>query len=1543
MYLKTKQTKTRKMLTWLVVIAMFATMFAPVFADDQEPGNGEFKIDYEIIVDGELMANDELNGNNGNSGNGDNVSGGGQCSCNEGENCDKTALYEFELGYQYYELEIEKLYMGFAPFTINAANFEGVDMTQPGATFTFAYAQHIINTTFQMIAEAEFTPGPNNRIEITIANGLALHSATGIVQSGNIAGRPNWIFSAAALPEQFEGHIVGATWTYDTQDIHGYMPLSGTLVYYINPLTTGVAPIVRVWRDQPFWFTDSSRTFPIAGIGSNRPEAIRVDTIENNVVVDTSRLQTFTVTGLNNSSYAIWTSGGSTPSNQHRFLPGEAYAISFLIGAARLGSTWHGRYLLNEIRYELSLPKDFGLTGITIDHTDARNLLTDSDISWTLDTSDPLVDTVILYIHPTAVINQFMWINLIGTLGTTFVGGEVAALAISGQATMLDGTPQTAFHYYSRPQIIVIDPLAPVRLSHLAPAGSHINVAEVNSAAHLVPLGAFRVRNESPQDIIGHRILLEFDINDTGFIGVQAARLFGGPATDVVVTTTTGRIINNPAIIDDVAGGLLFSILDLSTGELNSGEYIKSIAYTTGTINIGDETIGNFHTFAGQRLIYYGRLLGGSAGQSYSSRITEFRPCPTNDWEQVSSHVQAVNIVTGIGSIDFGNGAATQTRIFTGGSTVPQVITSSWGFITNRSNNFGRLWSRQGFVAYVREPQCLYFVPESIHAMAHVPGSSNERDRFDVTRQFVDNTGARVFVIEMPTAILGAVRSATDPLQYPTIQIIVGQATARSTARNGTILHSEIFFIDYMGSEPDWARGGTNVYDVFGFTDNPANRFNVNAANIFNTVNASASLNAATSADRGDGNWQSYMPGIATTIIDLNTALNARYRVQISNSTEATIPGGFVAIIPIPKAGENTNVLDIQQADFGWSLFINEDIAPHIAAHLPPGHTVLYALSYDYMLERNSAGWLPWSAVASDWENIRAVRIAYTGNLPDGFEASFHFPLAVMAYAVQDLSAFQGAINRYSSIIHSTVLGIAGYRPTDPVALRLNTGLVEGFVWLDTLRANPSAVGSGNTPPSASFTPVSGVQVRAYTAGNAGNATYFLGAVSTNASGFYRFVSLDAATAVDIVMVNPGTTTNPMRFIAPAVSEANITISNVMPGAAGANYRNAILQEPFTVEFNSNGGSIVTSARIWINGLVTEPTTTRTGYTFEGWYQEAAFTNLWDFAADQVISNMTLFARWTINTYDVIFDLAGGIYSGDNTLLAQTVNHGANATALTANPTRAGYNFNGWTPTLNLTNVTEDRAFTARWQRRGGGGGGNGGTTVLDPEVPLVFIEDHIWYARGYPDGSFRPGNSITRAEISMILWRLLDSATKYEARGNNFSDVNAGWYAQAISYLASRDIVRGYPDGTFRPNASITRAELTAMMSRFWDLYENGTHSFTDVSGTHWAIMYINNAVNRGWILGYEDGTFRPDNSTTRAEAVTLLNRVLGRIPNPVTIRAHLYEYLEYHHDKHRLFTDLTNAHWAYYQIMEAATEHDFTRDNDDLEIWSEVRIPWL
>ena len=218
---------------------------------------------------------------------------------------------------------------------------------------------------------------------------------------------------------------------------------------------------------------------------------------------------------------------------------------------------------------------------------------------------------------------------------------------------------------------------------------------------------------------------------------------------------------------------------------------------------------------------------------------------------------------------------------------------------------------------------------------------------------------------------------------------------------------------------------------------------------------------------------------------------------------------------------------------------------------------------------------------------------------------------------------------------------------------------------------------------------------------------------------------------------------------------------------------------------------------------------------------------------------------------------------------------------------------------------------------------------------PALNTDDHYAYVMGYPDGTVQPGGYITRAEASTIFFRLLTDATReeYWAVSNEYTDVKDGdWYNNAISTLSNAGIVSGYPDGTFRPNAPITRAEMSKIIALFAKL-DKTNDRFTDIAG-HWAEAYIRLAAGNGWIEGYPDGSFRPNQSITRAETVTMINRVLERVPSD-----------EDHLLSERVmltFPDCKSGDWFYIAIQEATNSHTYeravTEKNGD-EQWTALR----
>ena len=221
--------------------------------------------------------------------------------------------------------------------------------------------------------------------------------------------------------------------------------------------------------------------------------------------------------------------------------------------------------------------------------------------------------------------------------------------------------------------------------------------------------------------------------------------------------------------------------------------------------------------------------------------------------------------------------------------------------------------------------------------------------------------------------------------------------------------------------------------------------------------------------------------------------------------------------------------------------------------------------------------------------------------------------------------------------------------------------------------------------------------------------------------------------------------------------------------------------------------------------------------------------------------------------------------------------------------------------------------------------------------APVTFVNrkaaelnrtDHLAFLSGYANGTFEPDRNMTRAEVTTMFARLLtEKMAADQTYSNTFSDVaKSHWAANYIGYMQQFGIITGYADGSFRPDASVTRAEFAAIASRFERLTE-GTKSFSDVPSSHWAAKYINFAATRGWVNGYADGTFRPNNSITRAEVAAVTCRLLERNADQSYIRSHLSEL--------RAFTDVSESHWAYWYTMEAANGHDYTKSGSS-ETWS-------
>lgn len=375
------------------------------------------------------------------------------------------------------------------------------------------------------------------------------------------------------------------------------------------------------------------------------------------------------------------------------------------------------------------------------------------------------------------------------------------------------------------------------------------------------------------------------------------------------------------------------------------------------------------------------------------------------------------------------------------------------------------------------------------------------------------------------------------------------------------------------------------------------------------------------------------------------------------------------------------------------------------------------------------------------------------------------------------------------------------------------------------------------------------------------------------------------------------------------------------------------------VTFNANGGVVTTNnAETYVVGLskiTTLPNASKSGYNFDGWFTEAnGGTQVTLDALKSANVPTTVYAHYTVRSTGGGGGGGGGGVSTNTITIKKdegsTVTPAGDSNGKVTVPTGSDKNFvikadDGYT----ITDVIVDGksqgpkdSYEFKNIRE---------NHTLEVKVAKLLTGDHIAYIKGYPDGGVHPTANITRAEVSAIFYRLLsdDARGVYTTSIHNFADVHNSWASTEIATLANASILQGYTDGTFRPNAAITRAEFAAIAARF-DKLSGGTKSFSDVPTDHWAYAAITSAAEKGWVTGYSDGTFRPNNAITRAEVVKITNAVLDRTCDKDYVSGNLSKLTSYN--------DLTSAYWAYYDILEASNAHDYKVVND-VETWVSLK----
>ena len=430
--------------------------------------------------------------------------------------------------------------------------------------------------------------------------------------------------------------------------------------------------------------------------------------------------------------------------------------------------------------------------------------------------------------------------------------------------------------------------------------------------------------------------------------------------------------------------------------------------------------------------------------------------------------------------------------------------------------------------------------------------------------------------------------------------------------------------------------------------------------------------------------------------------------------------------------------------------------------------------------------------------------------------------------------------------------------------------------------------------------------------------------------------------------------------------------SNINIAANSAVYNNTAATAGDDLFFFNNSTFTLPNAKDMSGDrILSSDKTEITGWYHDGWYK-------WNAAANDGQGGSEPIGRWTTKTadgyvdeyipaekdkpyitlkaahplmYTLTYDVTGDLPEGYTAPAKQTLVNGSSYTVADVPASVAGtkdgvngtFSFNGWkkddgTVLTGEQKLTADLTLHGVWtftkKSSSGGHRPSNPTVTIPDDVPTGLNgKDHYAYVVGYPDGMVYPQKNITRAEVATIFFRLLEDETREAnmTKSNSYNDMKEGaWYTCAVSTLSKMGIIKGYEDGSFKPDASISRAEFAAIAARFDPDGDKTPATFSDVS-SHWAKDEISIAANHGWIKGYEDGSFKPDQKITRAETMTLVNRVLKRLPETKD---------DLHKDMKTWPDNQNESAWFYLAVQEATNSHYQKLKKDGThETWESMR----
>ena len=573
----------------------------------------------------------------------------------------------------------------FAQAQTISANLEGVALGVGSVYTTTVSSTHA--ETKLLTVTATFDAGLDGKsVKITLADGLKFSIADGM--NGSPATGGTWNFSTAALTGLQTAFVTGVAYTKPAT-VLGYQPLGGTLEYALTPGTESIMIQIRVVGDIPFLLSDGTKTFN---------DWITVEQYQSNTLVNSEKLDNYVMTG----SLSFSQSNNFSPSNIYSLysnieipkMPDDTWhhTVTFLVRGNGMGD-YYLRYLFNPWELSVRVPKEVGITSVSSS--------TFTILSQSIDNSNGAYDllNITLQSANSSILNNPSF-TFNGKVPVSASPGTYSITTVSSSITLVDGSvlavnPTIAFtlKVQGAGELLSLYPLN----------NTPIHPDEANTPAEYLKLGGFYWVNENPNIITDRRAKMEFDMGNTGNIGVQAVILDSNP-TNISVKTTTARTITPP---DQSSATLNL------TSQLAAGEYIASVEWDLHPLASGDE--GGNPTNMQRRNIYsysfYGRLL---LPDDYSAKLTIFNKV-AGAWTELQCHTESFAVNPGPKGVDYtitvsGNGTVVQA-----GST--RTLSTTFNTYSYRYTGAGSMISAlKGFEVYVREPEGMIIDPTSIQA-----------------------------------------------------------------------------------------------------------------------------------------------------------------------------------------------------------------------------------------------------------------------------------------------------------------------------------------------------------------------------------------------------------------------------------------------------------------------------------------------------------------------------------------------------------------------------------------------------------------------------------------------------------------------------------------------------------------------------------------------------------------------------------------------------------------------------------------------------------